>query len=71
MTLLSVEHLTIKFNTDEGRILAVDDVSFEVNAGRSSGSCWRIRIRKIDHREGHHASQRPQYRLWRRQQYKA
>tara|TARA_R110002167_G_scaffold70877_12_gene200135 strand:+ start:1882 stop:2877 length:996 start_codon:yes stop_codon:yes gene_type:complete len=37
MTLLSVENLTLQFDTDEGRITAVDDVSFEVNAGEVLG----------------------------------
>ena len=37
MTLLKVEHLTLQFDTDEGRITAVDDVSFEVNAGEVLG----------------------------------
>ncbi|MGI9406734.1 MAG: ABC transporter ATP-binding protein [Hyphomicrobiaceae bacterium] len=37
MTLLTVENLTLQFDTDEGRIMAVDDVSFEVNAGEVLG----------------------------------
>ena len=37
MTLLSVENLTLEFDTDEGRITAVDDVSFEINAGEVLG----------------------------------
>lgn len=37
MSLLSVENLTLQFDTDEGRITAVDDVSFEVNAGEVLG----------------------------------
>lgn len=37
MTLLSVNNLTLQFDTDEGRITAVDDVSFEVNAGEVLG----------------------------------
>ena len=37
MTLLKVENLTLKFDTDEGRILAVEDVSFEVEPGEILG----------------------------------
>ena len=37
MTLLTVENLTLQFDTDEGRITAVDNVSFEVNAGEVLG----------------------------------
>ncbi|MBX2825228.1 MAG: ABC transporter ATP-binding protein [Gammaproteobacteria bacterium] len=37
MTLLTVNNLTLQFDTDEGRITAVDDVSFEVNAGEVLG----------------------------------
>ena len=37
MSLLSVENLTLQFDTDEGRITAVDDVSFELNAGEVLG----------------------------------
>ncbi len=37
MTLLNVENLTLQFDTDEGRITAVDDVSFDLNAGEIMG----------------------------------
>ena len=37
MTLLKVENLTLQFDTDEGRITAVDDVSFELNPGEVLG----------------------------------
>ncbi|MDH5355392.1 MAG: ABC transporter ATP-binding protein [Gammaproteobacteria bacterium] len=37
MTLLTVENLTLQFDTDEGRITAVNDISFEVNAGEVLG----------------------------------
>jgi oligopeptide/dipeptide ABC transporter ATP-binding protein len=37
MTLLTVDNLTLQFDTDEGRISAVEDVSFEVNAGEVLG----------------------------------
>ena len=37
MSLLSVKNLTLQFDTDEGRITAVDDVSFELNAGEVLG----------------------------------
>ena len=37
MTLLSVENLMLQFETDEGLITAVEDVTFEVNAGEVLG----------------------------------
>ncbi len=37
MTLLTVENLTLQFDTDEGRITAIEDVSFEVNSGEVLG----------------------------------
>ena len=37
MTLLTVENLTLKFDTDEGRITAVNNISFEVNSGEVLG----------------------------------
>ena len=36
MSLLTVDNLTLQFDTDEGRITAVDDVSFDLEAGRSA-----------------------------------
>ncbi len=35
--LIDVEHLTLQFDTDEGRITAVEDVSFSVEAGKVMG----------------------------------
>jgi oligopeptide/dipeptide ABC transporter ATP-binding protein len=37
MSLLTVENLTIRFDTDEGRITAVENVSFEVKPGEVLG----------------------------------
>ena len=37
MSLLTVENLTLQFDTDEGRITAVDDVSFSLAAGEVLG----------------------------------
>ena len=37
MTLLKVENLTLGFNTDEGQITAIDDVSFNLEAGEIMG----------------------------------
>ena len=37
MSLLNVRNLTLQFETDEGLITAVDDVSFDVNAGEVLG----------------------------------
>ena len=37
MTLLNVENLTLQFDTDEGRITAVDNVSFALEAGQVMG----------------------------------
>ena len=35
--LIDVENLTLQFDTDEGRITAVDDVSFSLEAGEVMG----------------------------------
>ena len=37
MTLLSVQHLSVEFPTRRGRLLALDDVSFEIAAGEILG----------------------------------
>jgi oligopeptide/dipeptide ABC transporter ATP-binding protein len=37
VTLLNVENLTVEFDTDEGRIVAVDDVSFQIEPGQVMG----------------------------------
>jgi ABC-type glutathione transport system ATPase component len=37
MTLLKVENLTLGFDTDEGRVTAIDDVSFELEPGEVMG----------------------------------
>ena len=37
MTLLTVNNLNLQFNTDEGRITAVEKVSFELNEGEVLG----------------------------------
>ena len=37
MTLLKVENLTLGFDTDEGRIIAIDDISFELESGEVMG----------------------------------
>ena len=37
MTLLTVKDLNVKFDTDEGRITAVENVSFAINAGEVLG----------------------------------
>ena len=37
MTLLKVENLTLGFDTDEGRITAIDDVSFDLESGEVMG----------------------------------
>ena len=36
-TLIEVKNLTLKFNTDEGLITAVEDVSFSLNRGEVMG----------------------------------
>lgn len=37
MTLLKVENLTLEFDTDEGRITAIDNISFELEPGEVMG----------------------------------
>ena len=55
MTLLTVDNLTLQFDTDEGRITCVDNVSFEVSAGEvlgvvgESGSGKSITAKSIMH----------------------
>jgi len=55
MALLTVDNLTLQFDTDEGRITCVNDVSFEVNAGEvlgvvgESGSGKSITAKSIMH----------------------
>ena len=42
--LLDIKNLNVQFDTDEGRIVAVENISLSVNAGGGIGSCWRIRF---------------------------
>ena len=37
MSLLTVENLTLQFDTDEGRITAVENISFAINPGEVLG----------------------------------
>ena len=37
MTIISVQNLEVMFNTDDGIITAVEDVSFEINEGEVLG----------------------------------
>ena len=37
MAVLSINNLVTEFDTDEGRVRAVDDTSFSVNAGETLG----------------------------------
>ena len=37
MTVISVQNLEVMFNTDDGIITAVEDVSFEINEGEVLG----------------------------------
>ena len=37
MSLLQINNLTTEFDTDEGRVRAVDDVSFSTETGRTLG----------------------------------
>ncbi len=66
MTLLKVENLTLQFDTDEGRITCVNDVSFEVNAGEvlgvvgESGSGKSITAKSIMHLNARNAVYSPE-----------
>jgi len=66
MTLLKVDNLTLQFDTDEGRITCVNDVSFEVNAGEvlgvvgESGSGKSITAKSIMHLNARNAVYSPE-----------
>lgn len=69
MTLLTVDNLTLQFDTDEGRITSVDQVSFEVNAGEvlglvgESGSGKSVTAKSIMHLNPSNAVYAPQSRI--------
>ena len=42
--LLQVRNLTTRFNTERGPVTAVDQVSFDIDAGRDGGDRRRIRL---------------------------
>ncbi|MEN8246509.1 MAG: ABC transporter ATP-binding protein [Thermodesulfobacteriota bacterium] len=69
MSLLTVNNLTLQFDTDEGRITAVDDVSFEVNSGGvlglvgESGSGKTVTAKSIMRLNSSNAVYAPESRL--------
>ncbi len=69
MTLLSVDNLTLQFDTDEGRITAVEGVSFEVNPGEvlglvgESGSGKSVTAKSIMHLNPGNAVYSPETRI--------
>ena len=69
MTLLTVDNLTLQFDTDEGRITAVEDVSFEVNAGEvlglvgESGSGKSVTAKSIMHLNAGNAVYSPETKI--------
>lgn len=46
--ILEVKHLKKYFKTARGTLHAVDDVSFTIEKGKTTGNCWRVRMWKID-----------------------
>ena len=44
--LLEIENLSVSFDTPQGELEAVRDVSFSLQKGRSAGACGGIRLRK-------------------------
>ncbi len=55
MPLLEVDQLVTEFDTDEGRVRAVDGVSFSLEPRRDAGHCRRVRLRQERDRTLHHA----------------
>lgn len=56
--LLEVKNLKTYFYTDEGVVKSVDDVSFDVEKGKTLGYCRRIRLRKKYYISFYHAAGR-------------
>lgn len=69
MSLLDVRNLTLQFDTDEGRITAVDNVSFTLEAGEvlglvgESGSGKSVTAKSIMHLNASNAVYSPQSRI--------
>ena len=67
--LISVEHLTLQFKTDEGLITAVEDVSFELDRGEvmglvgESGSGKSVTAKALMHLNASNAVYTPESRI--------
>lgn len=69
MSLLDVRNLTLQLDTDEGRITAIDNVSFTLEAGEvlgrvgESGSGKSVTAKSIMHLNASNAVYSPQSRI--------
>ena len=61
--LLDIKNLNVQFDTDEGRIVAVENISLSVNAGEVLGSSWRVWFWKISNSKINYAIKSWQYTL--------
>lgn len=59
--IIQVQNVSQRFNTASGEFLALQNVSFDINAGENRESYRPLRLRQIDAAQsyrGHHAAER-------------
>ena len=55
-TVLSIQHLSVEYSSEEGAVKAVRDVSFELERGKTIGLVGGDRRGKDNHRPGYHGA---------------